>query len=424
MSTLALQGYLLLARALAPVWHWGLQRRLLRGKETERSIAHKLMTAPAPRAAGPLIWGHAVGVGESLALAGLFARLAERLPQHQFLITTTARTSGDALHRLGLPPRCQHQFGPVDTPAVAAAFLDHWQPSLAIWCEMDLWPALIDAAQDRAIPTVLVNARLTEKSLAKRRWGRAIYAPLFQRFAWLAAQNASTTEALVSLGAPRKRIAVTGSIKALSPAPNCDAQQLAALQAAIGTRLVWLLASSHPGEEALALQAHALLRATHPDALLLIAPRAPARGAEVMALASGAGGAAQRSAQQAITPDTPVYVADTIGEMGLWYRLARVAMVGGSWAHVGGHNPHEPISLGCAVLHGPNVWNFSESYAELTLTAAGRCVAVTDATAIAAAVQAVWADPTPAPAAPPITAQAQALLDRLQALAETAARTA
>lgn len=424
MSTLALQGYLLLARALAPVWRWGLQRRLQRGKETERSIAHKLMTAPAPRPAGPLIWGHAVGVGESLALAGLFARLAERLPQHQFLITTTARTSGDALQRLGLPPRCQHQFGPVDTPAVAAAFLDHWRPSLAIWCEMDLWPALIDAAQNRAVPTVLVNARLTEKSLAKRRWGRAIYAPLFQRFAWLAAQNNASTEALVSLGAPRERIAVTGSIKALSPAPNCDAQQLAALQAAIGARPVWLLASSHPGEEALALQAHALLLATHPNALLLIAPRAPARGADVLALAAAAGPAAQRSAQQPITFTTQVYVADTIGEMGLWYRLARVAMVGGSWAHVGGHNPHEPISLGCAVLHGPNVWNFSESYDELALTAPGRCLEAVDAPAIAAAVRAAWADTSPAPAAPPITAAAQALLDRLQALAETVTRPA
>jgi 3-deoxy-D-manno-octulosonic-acid transferase len=151
----------------------------------------------------------------------------------------------------------------------------------------------------------------------------------------------------------------------------------------------------------------------------MIAPRAPARGAQVTALASADHNVAQRSKQQAITRDTQVYVADTIGEMGLWYRLARVAMVGGTWASVGGHNPYEPASLGCLVLHGPNVWNFSESFEELTRLAPGSCIEVAnDAPTIAEAVRAAWSDPRPAQAITPISAQAQSLLDQLEVLAE------
>lgn len=388
----ALLAYGLLARALAPVWRIGLQRRLRRGKETTASVQQKLGLAYDARPAGPLVWGHAVGVGESLALAGLFARLGERRPDLHFLITTTARTSGDALKgRHGqsiLPPRCQHQFAPVDTPDAVARFLDHWQPSLAVWCEMDLWPALMDATDQRGIPRVLVNARLSAASLAKRRWGRWIYAALLPGFRALYAQNDASVNALVSLGAPRECVAVTGTIKTLSPPLPCDADALHRWQAALAGGPVWLVASSHPGEEALALLAHARLREQHPNALLLIAPRTPTQGAEVLALCPA--GTLQRSADANRLPgaDASVYLADTIGELGLWYRLAPVALVGGSIAEVGGHNPHEPLALGCAVLHGPNVWNFSESYADLDAQGLSRPIGNADE--LAAAVLANW----------------------------------
>lgn len=389
--TLALRSYLVATRLLAPLWRWGLQRRLRRGKETPRSVRQKLGSEYAQRPAGPLVWGHAVGVGEAMALAGLFVRLGERRPDLHFLITTTARTSGDALKRTGLPPRCQHQFAPVDTPGAVNRFLDHWRPSLAVWCEMDLWPALIDATDRRGIGRVLVNARLSAESLARRRWGRGLYQGLLPGFAALYAQNDTTRDGLVTLGAPAERVVVCGTIKSLVPPLACDAEDLATWQAALGTRPVWLLASSHPGEESLALQAHARLRQAQPDALLIIAPRAPARGAEVAALA---GGAPLRSAG-ANTPgdNTAVYVADTIGEMGLWYRLAPVALVGGSIAPVGGHNPHEPLALRCAVLHGPHVSNFAESYSRLD--ALGLSTPVRDASGVVTAVQAVWRHPAP-----------------------------
>jgi 3-deoxy-D-manno-octulosonic-acid transferase len=408
---LALRGYLRLADVLAPVWRWGLQRRLKRGKETLASIQQKLSLQMPPRPAGPLVWGHAVGVGESLALAGLFHRLGERRPDLHFLITTTARTSGDALQRQGLPARCQHQFAPVDTPDATTRFMAHWRPSLALWCEMDLWPALICAADDQQVPRALVNARLSARSLAKRRWGRWIYQALLPGFVDVFAQNGESARGLEALGARPESITLTGTIKTMSPAPACDVDELARWEQALGARPVWLLASSHPGEETLALAAHTELRQREPNALLVIAPRVPVRGAEVMTLCPP--GTPQRSHGQARPLDAPVYLADTIGEMGLWYRLAPIALVGGSLAAVGGHNPHEPLALGCAVLHGPNVWNFSESYA--TLDAQGLSRPIADATQLAAAVQAAWASPTPREDRRPPDPPTQQLLERLLA---------
>lgn len=403
-----LQAYLGLASALAPVWRKGLERRLKRGKETPRSVRQKLGSEYADRPQGTVVWGHAVGVGEAMALAGLFARLAPLRPDCSFLITTTARTSGDALKRTGLPPRCQHQFAPVDTPEAVARFLDHWRPSLALWCEMDLWPALIAGTDARDIPRVLVNARLSPESLAKRRWGRWLYQALLPGFRDVFAQNDATAEALVKLGAARERITVSGTIKSLVPALGCDVDELAAWREALRARPVWLLASSHPGEEALALQAHARLREQLPDALLLIAPRAPARGGEVAALA---GDAPLRSAGALLPTSASVYVADSIGEMGLWYRLAPIALVGGSFAPVGGHNPHEPLALGCAVLHGPNVWNFSESYERLD--ALGQSSLVGNGDEVVRGVTAAWSTPHDSDAAALVDPQAEAVITRV-----------
>ncbi|WP_302173756.1 3-deoxy-D-manno-octulosonic acid transferase [uncultured Hydrogenophaga sp.] len=407
--TLALRAYVALSHLLAPVWHLGLKHRLRRGKETPRSVHQKLGHEYADRPAGPMVWGHAVGVGEAMALAGLFARMAQARPDVHFLITTTARTSGDALRRTGLPPQVQHQFAPADTPGAVRRFLNHWQPDLAIWCEMDLWPTLIDATAARGIPRVLVNARLNDTSMARRRKGRWIYRALLPGFDRLFAQNDSSAAHLVALGADPSQVTVSGTIKSLTPPLACDADDLSAWLAALRTRPVWLLASSHPGEETMALQAHQQLLERHPDALLVIAPRAPARGGEVAALCQPP--APLRSTGTHLPDDGAVYVADTIGEMGLWYRLAPVALVGGSFAAVGGHNPHEPLALGCRVLHGPNTWNFAESYEQMD--AAGLSLPVADAAAVEEAVEAAWAGAALPDARPPEDGRAAGVLQHL-----------
>ena len=387
----ALQCYLLLSAALTPLWRWSLGRRFKRGKETAQSLDQKWVITPADRPSGPLVWGHAVGVGEAMALAGLIQQLGDQWPEAHFLITTTARTSGDALKKMGLPPRCLHQFAPVDTPNTVTRFLDHWQPTLAIWCEMDLWPALIHATAERQIPHVLVNARLNEAAIAKRRWGRLIYNALLPGFDCIWAQNETTRKGLITLGANPDQVWVTGTIKSMSPPLTCDVAQLQTWQKYLQGRCVWLLASSHPNEEALALQVHAKLRQTHQDALLIIAPRAPTRGAEVQSLSPH--GTLRRSISEEVpSSQHSVYVADTIGEMGLWYRLAPIAMLGGSWAPIGGHNPYEALALGCHVLHGPHTENFSESYAELAIQ--GSTKEILEVDALTHAIAAQWRSAT------------------------------
>jgi 3-deoxy-D-manno-octulosonic-acid transferase len=409
---LALHVYNLLARASAPLWRWGLLRRLQCGKETEVSIQQKLGLHMAPRPMGQLVWGHAVGVGESMALAGLFARLGSLHPELNFLITTTARTSGEALHRNGLPARCLHQFAPVDTPNATALFLDHWQPSLAVWCEMDLWPALIDGTDERRIPRVLINARLSASAVQKRRWGAWIYQALMPGFKHIFVQNKDTVGALEKLGAVPLQMSVSGNIKSLAPPLDCEINTWRIWQKTLGSRPVWLLASSHPGEETLALQAQTLLRETHIDALLIIAPRAPARGAEVHALCDTA--TPLRSRNEYLPTSAGVYIADTVGEMGLWYRLASVALIGGSIAKVGGHNPFEPLALSCAVLHGPNVWNFAESYQDLDTQKLAQLVF--DPKQIADAVAAVWLNPRQFSGRSPIDNRVHEMVRQLHAL--------
>jgi 3-deoxy-D-manno-octulosonic-acid transferase len=384
---LAFRLYGLLFEALNPLWHWWLQQRMRRGKETLTSLDQRWMRRPTPRPEGILVWGHAVGVGEALALAGLLKRLQAQRPDLHFLITTTARTSGQALAKQELGPQFTHWFAPVDTPSNVARFVKHWQPDLALWCEMDLWPLLIDATAQFGTPHVLVNARLSAAAASKRRWGRALYAPLLAGFDAIWVQNAETAQHLQALGALPQRIDITGTIKAMVPPLTANPHDVAVWKEALGERQIWVLASSHPGEEELALVAHQILRIKYPNALLILAPRDASRGGTVAALC---GPDTPQRSQGVLLPGTsPYYVADTMGELGLWYRLSQVAMVGGSWAPVGGHNPYEATALGNTVLHGPHVANFSESYADLD--AQGLSLLAHSAEQLAGTVAEVWA---------------------------------
>jgi 3-deoxy-D-manno-octulosonic-acid transferase len=316
-----------------------------------------------PEERRPLIWGHAVGLGESQALTGLFRRLANRLPNHQFLITFSTQSAFEAATRIGLPPHCQWRFAPIDVPSVVRRFLTETDPRLLICCELDLWPALLMETSQREIPMLLVNARLNALGWKASPLLRPNYRYLLQRFTHTYAQNMRSAELLMQLGVDTERVSVSGTIKALSPALPCDVSLLESLKRQLAHRWVWVLGSGHAGEHLLAIAAQERLQARGGRIpLLIIAPRFPSQSEEIAAACPTG---TPRRGQGALPTDAPIYLADSFGEMGLWYRIADVALVGGSMVPIGGHNPFEPAILGCYCLHGPHVWNFEESYAHL-----------------------------------------------------------
>jgi len=358
---LGLRLYRFLAAAGAPLTSVLLARRLARGKELRERIGERRGESSAERPPGPLVWLHGASVGELLSVLPLIERLSAR-GLNVLVSSGTVTSSGLAAQRM--PAGVIHQFIPLDVPKFVARFLDRWQPQLALFVESDLWPnALIETAR-RKVPIVLVNARLSERSF--RRWQKVpgSIGHLLARFDLCLARTPPDADRLSQLGA--RNVFVSGNLKIDVPAPPADEAALAALKAAIADRPLIAAASTHPGENELIIAAHKRLRATTPDLLTLIAPRHPERGPEIAALAREAGLAAALRSQGAL-PDaaTDIYVADTMGELGLIYRVAPVVFIGGSLVPHGGQNPIEPAKLGAAILHGPHVSNFEEVYGAL-----------------------------------------------------------
>jgi len=284
--------------------------------------------------------------------------LATEAPEAEFLATSSTRGSAEVF-AANLPPRTQHQFLPLDAPAYLRRFLDHWQPALSVWAEQDLWPGAVVATADRGIPLALVNARMNADAYARRRRWQGLYADLFARFSLVTAQDATTARHLQALGAADVRVA--GSLKAAVPPLAADPRALAAARAALVGSQPVLLASSHADDEAVTLSA---FRAAKSRPLLLIAPRDPGRGAEIAVRAADHGlTATRRSLGEGPTAD--VWIVDTLGEMGLWYRLCPTTLIGGTFGPTEGHNPWEAAALGSAILHGPRVANFATDFATL-----------------------------------------------------------
>ena len=377
-----LRAYLLALRGIGPFLPGYLRRRLKRGREDPIRWREKLGEAGLSRPDGTVVWFHAVGLGEVMALRGLIRAMGNARPDLSFLVTSSARSSAQAFAG-NMPPRTQHQFLPLDAPGFASRFLDHWRPDLSIWAEQDLWPGLVVASAKRGIPLALINARMNARAFASRKRIGSIYSDLYARFAHISAQDADTARHLQALGA--RGVGVTGSIK-VGAGPLADQlEKRMVLEPLRKERKPWCAASSHAADEAVAIAAQAALFAGDPARLLIIAPRDPARREEIIAACVAAGlSVAIRSQGDLPRASDAVYLADTFGEMGLWYRLCPVALVGGSLGDTGGHNPWEPAHLGCAVLHGPNVANFAGDYA--ALHAAGAAAEVTDVTGMLAAL--------------------------------------
>jgi 3-deoxy-D-manno-octulosonic-acid transferase len=358
---LPLRAYRLLTAALAPLAPAFLRHRLKQGKEHPARLKERYGHSEIPRPAGPLAWIHCASVGELLTVIPLIDRIRE---QEFSVLCTSGTVTSSNIAELRLPAGTNHQFVTLDAPRFVNRFLDHWRPDLALFVESDLWPNLIVRSALRGIPLILVNGRLSERSFRRWRWVPHTVAALLRCFDLCLAQSATHAERYRDLGAPR--VSTTGNLKLDVPDPPANADALAALRAAIGERTVIAGASTHAGEETALIDVHRRLRNSFPRLLTVIAPRHPDRGRGILEIARAADlRASLRSRGELPGADTEIYVADTVGELGLIYRLAPVVFVGGSLATHGGQNPIEPIKLGAAILHGPHVWNFAEIYAAL-----------------------------------------------------------
>jgi 3-deoxy-D-manno-octulosonic-acid transferase len=363
----SLRAYLVASRLIPLFAPAVLRRRLARGKELPDRWQEKLGKPGMQRPEGKLIWLHAVGLGETLALRGLIAALATQAPDAEFLVTSGTRGSAEVF-AANLPPRTRHQFLPLDAPTYLRRFLDHWRPALSVWAEQDLWPGAVVAAAERGVPLALVNARMNADAYARRRRWQGLYADLYARFSLVTAQDAMTAGHLRALGAADVR--VTGSLKAAVPPLAADPRALASARAGlVGVQPV-LLASSHPEDEVATLAA---FRAAKARPLLLIAPRDPGRGADIAARVAEHGlKATRRSLGEGPTAD--IWIVDTLGEMGLWYRLCPTTLIGGTFGPTEGHNPWEAAALGSAILHGPRVANFATDFVTLHESGAAKSV--------------------------------------------------
>ncbi len=402
---LPLRLYAGLLEAGGPLLDLYLARRMRAGREDAQRFGERQGIPSTSRPAGFLIWFHAASVGESMSMLRLLDRLQAERPGINILVTTGTVTSARMVaERLG--NRVIHQYIPVDRAAWVTRFLDHWQPDCAVWIESEIWPNLLDGVARRGIPAALVNARMSVRS--HRRWSlaRRTIAHLLSTFDLCLAQTEMEAARLGELGA--RDVRYVGHLKfAADPLP-ADPAMLASLREAIGARPVWVLASSHEGEDEIAVAAHQRLVAQYPDLLTVIVPRHTKRGPAIAAMARAAGlGAALRSAGLPPMQGDGVYVADSMGELGLWYRLSGIACIGGSLVPVGGHNPIEAAQLDCALLYGPHMFSLPGIAAELQ--AENAALVVEDAETLAAAIGRLLAD---MPAARAMAAAARAIAER------------
>ncbi|PJK28434.1 3-deoxy-D-manno-octulosonic acid transferase [Minwuia thermotolerans] len=369
-------------RAAAPLGQALLRRRLRAGKEDPDRIGERMGHASLPRPEGPLIWLHAASVGEAQSVLRLIHRLRAERPGTAILITTGTVTSGQMLSR-DLPDGALHQYVPVDLPDATGRFVAHWRPDMAIWIESELWPNLLAAMAGTGRPMALINGRMSRRSWRRWRMAPGAARELLSAFRLILAQTDEAAARFADLGGANVRC--EGNLKyAADPLP-ADEEELARLRGIVAARPFWIAASIHPGEDDIALDAHLTLRDSFPDLLTVLVPRHPARAADMARKAEKRGIAwSQRTAGQTPGPDCGVYIADTIGELGLFYRLDGPVFVGGSLVPHGGQNLLEPARFGRGLLTGPHTHNFADVVADLR--SEGALIEVQDSEELAASL--------------------------------------
>ena len=374
-----LVAYRLATWLAAPFVPLLLASRLRKGKEEEARLGERRGFASWARPDQELVWAHGASIGETLSLLPVVEALVAR---GLSVLVTSGTTTSAAILANRLPPGAFHHYVPLDSPGFVGRFLDHWQPRLALFAESEIWPNMILELERREVPLVLVNGRLSPRSHAG--WQRAPATALapFGRFTSCLAQSEGDARRLASLGATVAGVA--GNLKFDSRPPPADPAAVERLSAAIAGRPVWLAASTHPGEEEMVLAAHRAMADRFPRLLTMVAPRHPDRAEAIADLATlDEVESALRSRDAGIARDTAFYVVDTVGELGLFYRLAPLVLMGGSLVPHGGQNPIEAARLGAAILHGPHTGNFDEIYQ--ALDASGGALAVEDGERLAEA---------------------------------------
>lgn len=385
------RAYVCVTGLAMPLAYWRVARKLARAGVPQVRIRERLGHASQPRPDGNLIWFHAASVGESLSVLSLIEKLGTLRPDVAFLITSGTATSAHLIEQR-MPPRCRHQFAPLDAAAPLARYLHHWQPTAAIIVESELWPQTLVRTYEAGVPLALVNARLSRRSLEG--WSRRpkTAKALLGIFSVILTQNDQMADALIALGASPDRVRPGVNLKATSAPLPVDAELVTQMQSDLGTRPVWVAASTHLGEEEIVLSAHKELLKSTPNLCLILAPRHPERGAKVEAMIDAQGLSFARRSTGTLPGGAQVYLADTLGELGSWYALTDCVFLGGSLLPIGGHNPFEVVQSDAVVLTGPHVTNFAETFSAMEATGAVEIVA--DASALATAVGSLLNDDT------------------------------
>lgn len=357
--------YRIISIALFPFLELYLFYRIIKKKEDKKRLKERFGTPTQDRPEGEVIWMHAVSVGEVNSALILIDELLKSSSKDSILLTTTTLTSA-AIIAKKIPDfnnRVIHQFLPIDSYYCVKKFFDFWQPKKAIFVESEIWPNLLFVANQYEVPIFLVNARMSAKSSENWLWAKRFGLKPFDYFAAIFAQSDESKERLENL--TENKIFFYGNLKSQANDLNFNSDELEKLKSQIGNRKLWLAASTHAGEEESVIAAHQELKKDFPDILTILIPRHPNRGDEIKSLI-GDVNSSQRSKGEIIENTTEIYLADSLNELGIFYRLIDFAFIGGSLVEVGGHNPFEPIKLGCAVISGAYVFNFREVYENLS----------------------------------------------------------
>lgn len=370
----------LLAAPLLPLW---LRYRIRIDKEDALRYHEKLGKIAMHRPEGPIIWIHASSVGESLSVLPLIQEIAKAAPKAKLLVTTVTKTSAGLLDNK-LPDGVIHQYAPVDTPLAIRRFLKHWQPSLALFVESEIWPNMITLAHQYGCELRLVNARMSARSMERWKKFPAAIVKLLDCFTAIYPQNQQSGDRFKQLGA--QDLKYLGNLKYDAPPLPADPKAAGEIIGAVGARPRWMAASTHPGEDIIAGRVHRVLREINEDLLTIIVPRHPHRGETITQELRALGlQVARRSQGDTITADTDIYIADSIGEMGIFYRIAGIVFIGGSLVPRGGQNPLEAARLDCAIILGPHMENFPAITADLIRNDA--CIKVHDEAGLRLAVE-------------------------------------